>query len=169
MTSYMTNNLWRHVIPKLHQLVKLYITWYKSRDIIGVRYDEMKVITPKKPGTSESVIFGKKIQTILGISESVISGKIIQKWLFRVIWLEKNSFLNNRILGTELASFLEKKSRRLFLFRTSTRWYLGCYKSFGNQFSRMAEYLFQILNRLFCYLLNLGSKKPFSGKKHKWH
>ena len=33
----------------------------------------------------------------------------------------------------------------------------------------MAEYLFQILNGLFCYLLNLGSKKPFSGKKYKWH
>ena len=121
MTSYMTNNLWRHVIPKLHQLVQLYITWHKSRDIISVRYHEMKVITPKKPGTSGSVIFGKKIQTILGTSGSVISGKIIQKWLFRVIWLEKNSFLNYRILGTELASFLEKKSRRLFLFRTPTR------------------------------------------------
>ena len=133
MTSYMTNNLWRHVIPKLHQLVQLYITWHKSRDIISVRYHEMKVITPKKPGTSGSVIFGKKIQTILGTSGSVISGKIIQKWLFRVIWLEKNSFLNYRILGTELASFLEKKSRRLFfisnlyqmiflLLRTNQKW-----------------------------------------------
>ena len=169
MTSYMTNNLWRHVIPKQHQLVQLSITWHKSRDIISVRYHEMKVITPKKPGTSGSVIFGKKIQTILGTSGSVISGKIIQKWLFRVIWLEKNSFLNYRILGTELASFLEKKSRRLFFFRNSTRWYLGCYKPFRNQFSSMGEYLFQILNGIFCYLLNLGSKKPFSGKEHKWH
>ena len=33
----------------------------------------------------------------------------------------------------------------------------------------MGEYLFHTLNGLFCYLLNLGSKKPFSGKKHKWH
>jgi len=50
----------------------------------------------------------------LGTSESVISGKIIQKWLFQVIWREKISFQNYRISGTELASFLEKKSRRLF-------------------------------------------------------
>ena len=50
----------------------------------------------------------------MGTAGSVISGKNIQKGLFRVIWREKISFQNYRILGTELASFLEKKSRRLF-------------------------------------------------------
>ena len=39
--------------------------------------------------------------------------KKIQKGLFRVIWREKISFQNYRILRTELASFL-KKSKRLF-------------------------------------------------------
>ena len=44
----------------------------------------------------------------MGTSGSVIFGKNIQKGLFRVIWREKISFQNYRILGTELASFLEK-------------------------------------------------------------
>ena len=34
----MTYHLWRHVDLKLHQLVQLYITWYKSRDVISTRY-----------------------------------------------------------------------------------------------------------------------------------
>ena len=38
MTSYMTNNLWRHMNLKLHQLGYLYVTWPKSRDVIRVRY-----------------------------------------------------------------------------------------------------------------------------------
>ncbi len=114
MTSYMTYNLWRHVIPKLHQLVQLYITWHKSRDIISVRYHEMKVITPKKPGTSGSVIFGKKIQTILGTSGSVISGKIIQKWLFRVIWLEKKQFSKLSNFGNWASVISGKKIQKTF-------------------------------------------------------
>ena len=44
----------------------------------------------------------------MGTSGSVISGKKFQKGLFRVILCEKISFQNYRILGTELASFLEK-------------------------------------------------------------
>ena len=68
----------------------------------------------RKTGNWASVIFGKKIQTRLGTSGSVIYGKKSQKRLFRVIWREKISFQNFRILGTELASFLEKKSRRIF-------------------------------------------------------
>ena len=59
MTSCMTYNLWRHVIPKLHQLVPLYITWHKSRDVISGRYHVMKMISLKNPGKWATVIFGK--------------------------------------------------------------------------------------------------------------
>ena len=50
----------------------------------------------------------------MGTSGSVLSGKNIQKRLFRVIWREKISFQNARILGTELASFLEKNPEDFF-------------------------------------------------------
>ena len=50
----------------------------------------------------------------MGTSGSVISGKNIQKGLFRVIWREKISFQNYRILGTELASFLKKNPADFF-------------------------------------------------------
>ena len=68
----------------------------------------------RKTGNWASVIFGKKIQTRLGTSGSVIYGKKSQKRLFRVIWREKISFQNFRILGTELASFLEKNPDEFF-------------------------------------------------------
>ena len=85
------------------------ITW---RHQCEISRDEIHY--SRKNGNWASVIFGKKIQTRFGTSGSVIYGKKSQKRLFRVIWREKISFQNFRILGTELASFLEKKSRRIF-------------------------------------------------------
>ena len=41
---FINNNFWRHVITKQHQQVNLYVTWYKSRDVIIVRCHMMKVI-----------------------------------------------------------------------------------------------------------------------------
>ena len=113
MTSYMTNNLWRHMNLKLHQLGYLYVTWPKSRDVIRVRYHVMKVITPEKPGTELASFLEKNPDAFGNLWERHLWKKS-QKRLFRVIWREKISFQNFRILGTELASFLEKKSRRIF-------------------------------------------------------
>ena len=64
MTSYMTNNLWRHMNLKLHQLGYLYVTWPKSRDVIRVRYHVMKVITPEKPGTELASFLEKKSRRV---------------------------------------------------------------------------------------------------------
>ena len=60
MTSCMTNNFSRHVKLKQHQLVQLYITWHKSRDVNRVRYHVMKFISSQKSGKWASVIFEKK-------------------------------------------------------------------------------------------------------------
>ena len=64
MMSYMTNNLWRHMNLKLHQLGYLYVTWPKSRDVIRVRYHVMKVITPEKPGTELASFLEKKSRRV---------------------------------------------------------------------------------------------------------
>ena len=64
MTSYMTNNSWRHMNLKLHQLGYLYVTWPKSRDVISVRYHVMKVITPEKPGTELASFLEKKSKRV---------------------------------------------------------------------------------------------------------
>ena len=64
MTSYMTNNLWRHMNLKLHQLGYLYVTWPQSRDVISMRYHVMKVITPEKPGTELASFLEKKSRRV---------------------------------------------------------------------------------------------------------
>ena len=71
----------------------------------------------QKSGTELASFLKKKSRRIwerLGAS-FLDFWKKYPKMPFRVIWREKISFQNDRILGTELASILEKKSRRLFL------------------------------------------------------
>ena len=50
MTSYMTDDWWRHMHPLQHPLVQLNVIWNKSRDVISAWYHVMKEITPKNPG-----------------------------------------------------------------------------------------------------------------------
>ena len=77
MTSYMTNNLWRHMNLKLHQLGYLYVTWPESRDVISGRYHVMKLITPENPG-NELASFLEKISKIYFlISDDVIHGRLL--------------------------------------------------------------------------------------------
>ena len=59
-----TDNLWRHINLKLHQLGYLYVTWPQSRDVISVRYHVMKVITPEKPGTELASFLEKKSRRV---------------------------------------------------------------------------------------------------------
>ena len=74
----------------------------------------MKIITPEKPGTELASFLEKKSRCVWGPLGASYMEKKSQKRLFRVIWREKISFQNFRILGTELASFLEKNPDEFF-------------------------------------------------------
>ena len=75
------------------------------------------------------------------------------KWLFRVIWRSKISFQNYRILGTELASFLEKIQKTFLCWTSSselpTTAVLNCYQPIRKQF-------LIILQNLLLWLLKYG-------------
>ena len=133
MTSYMTNNLWRHMNLKLHQLGYLYVTWPKSRDVISVRYHVMKVITPEKPGTELASFLEKNPKFIFwSLMTSYIADylwrhmnlKLHQLGYLYVTWPKSRDvisvryhvmkFISPKHPRNELASYLERKSRRVW-------------------------------------------------------